>query len=90
MSCCKHANDGAPKLRVRFAADGRYGFPEIVEYQTRSGDRHVVPPLDGKPYRLIIHDLAAYDRMFRTGQLGLGHAYLRVSEIIDNRTAPGG
>lgn len=48
-------------------------------------------PLWGLPYRILIHDLPAYERLARAGALGVGHAYPpgKFPQIIDNRSAPG-
>ncbi|MBF0375796.1 MAG: hypothetical protein HQL39_20605 [Alphaproteobacteria bacterium] len=68
--------------------NARRGYPDVVEYETTDGRRHPVPPLGGLPYKLIIHDLARYEALFRAGGLGLGHAYASNRPVVDNR--PGG
>ncbi|HYH36943.1 MAG TPA: hypothetical protein VD860_01870 [Azospirillum sp.] len=64
-------------------ADGRRGWPLVVEYRVFRGDRcaqeyaptmEPVPPAEAEiPYEAVVHDLAAYDRLKATGALDVGH-----------------
>lgn len=75
------------KPRITIAADGRRGYPDVIQYETEDGTLHAVPPLDGSPYTPVVHDLETYELMNGTGMLGFGHSYLQSGEVVDNRDA---
>lgn len=72
------------KLRATVCADGRVGFPEVLEYLASDGKTSLCPPR-GVSYRLVIKDLETYEELARGGYLGSGHLYRRWVPAIDNR-----
>lgn len=61
--------DRSKKPRLTVAADGRIGWPDIVQYQLPDGSRVAVPPLDGTAYRYVVHDLKRCEKLAATGAL---------------------
>jgi hypothetical protein len=81
-------------------ADGRRGWPLVVEYRVHRGDRSAqeyapamepVPPAEPEvAYEAVVHDLDAYDRLKAAGVLEIGHRLppAATPEVVDNRAAP--
>lgn len=82
------------KLRVRKLADGRIGFPEVVEYEIafgpRAGERLPVPLFEHNlAFYIVVHDQAAYEALYKTGWLSGEEHCGRRGPVFDQRRAPG-
>ena len=94
----------ARKLRLRALADGRFGFPGVVEYVITAGpdtgevllappaiEAHEDPGTGSTwPFMLIVRDQLRYERLCRAGWIyDPRHTGRRRGPVIDNRSAPG-
>lgn len=56
------------KFGMTTAPDGRKGFPGVMQYRDKkTGELFPVPPMDGRPYFVVIHDKTAYDGLVTSG-----------------------
>ena len=68
------------------APGGRVGWPEIVQY--RVGDTIMnSPPMDERPYYVLVFDLLRYDELARSGAIYSPEHTGRHMTMIDQRKA---
>lgn len=84
-----------PRYRMAGGKIVRMGWPTVVEYEITEGPQagEVTPymPTGGDTFRLLIHDLAEYERMAATGWFrDPRHTGVPPAKFIDQRRAPGG
>jgi hypothetical protein len=64
---------------------GRVSFPKVVQYRYADGYLYDFPPRPGSsPFKLVIHDTEAYERLARSGALYMQAHTGERSEPIDN------
>lgn len=73
----------------RTIIDERYTYPGAVQYRlVETGEIMNYPPNDGRVYRLIIHDVEAFNELSASGALtDPKHTGRKQKTIVDNRNA---
>lgn len=67
---------------------GRISFPRIVQYELEDGTISNLPPPFGAVFKLLIHDVPAYEKLARSGALYMNaHAGQRTPVIDNAKTA---
>jgi hypothetical protein len=68
----------------------RYTYPSVIQYRVSdTGEIMNYPPNDGSKYTLIIHNVEAYNELFKSGALtDPKHTGRSQKTIVDNRSAP--
>ena len=62
-------------------------LPEPCRIQP-TGELVIVPPMDGRPYRMCVKDFDRYEVLFKSGRLS-GPPHRVAGGAVDNRRAPG-